>query len=78
MNSNLVNRFEMLRMGYTSKQLDEELTISDQQLIFLLESTRQEYEMKKMAASISMALGGRQNVLETITKSNIKRGKKHG
>jgi hypothetical protein len=45
-------------MGYTSKQLDEEMTYKDIELILTLEGLREEREMKKMASSIAMAFGG--------------------
>jgi hypothetical protein len=46
-------------MGYTSKQLDEDITLADQQLLLALEGPKQEYDMQKMAASVAMAFGGK-------------------
>jgi hypothetical protein len=45
-------------MGYTSKELDEDITLADQQLLLTLEGPKQEYDMQKMAASVAMAFGG--------------------
>lgn len=44
-------------MGYTSKQLDQEMWLSDIELILTLEGHREELNMKKRAASIAMAFG---------------------
>jgi len=54
----LINRFELLRMGFTSKQLDEEMTYKDIELLLVLEGAREEREIKKSAAAIAMAFGG--------------------
>jgi hypothetical protein len=54
----LINRFELLRMGYTSKQIDEELFYKDIELIIILEGLREEREIKKLAAGVAMAFGG--------------------
>jgi hypothetical protein len=48
-------------MGYTSKQLDEEITLADQQLILALEAAKQEYEINKIAAAVAMAFGGKKS-----------------
>jgi hypothetical protein len=44
-------------MGYTSKQLDQEMWFTDIELILTLEGHREELNMKKRAASIAMAFG---------------------
>lgn len=51
-------------MGYTSKELDEDITLADQQLILTLEAPKQEYEIQKMATSIAMAFGGKKDTKE--------------
>jgi hypothetical protein len=48
-------------MGYTSKQLDEEITLADQQLLLTLEAPKQEYEINKTAAAVAMAFGGKKD-----------------
>ena len=45
-------------MGYTSKQIDEELSYKDIELILTLEALREEREIRKSAAAIAMAFGG--------------------
>jgi len=54
----MINRFELLRMGYSSKQIDEELTHKDIELILTLEALREEREIRKIASAIAMAFGG--------------------
>jgi hypothetical protein len=48
-------------MGYTSKELDEDITLSDQQLLLTLEAPKQEYEIHKTAAAVAMAFGGKKD-----------------
>jgi len=45
-------------MGYTSRELDEDITLADQQLLLTLEAPKQEYDMHKTAAAVAMAFGG--------------------
>jgi hypothetical protein len=48
-------------MGYTSRELDEDITLADQQLLLALEAPKQEYEIQKIAAAVAMAFGGKKD-----------------
>lgn len=64
-----VNRFILLRMGYTSKQLDEEMTFNDTQLLLALHAAEEEMEMKKIAAAVAM-------VFSKMSMGGEKRGRR--
>jgi hypothetical protein len=55
-------------MGYTSRELDEDITLADQQLLLVLEAPKQEYEMQKTAAAIAMAFGGKKKDSGEVNK----------
>lgn len=45
-------------MGFTSKQLDEEMNYKDIELLLALEGVREERDIKKTASAVAMAFGG--------------------
>jgi len=53
-------------MGYTSKELDEDMTLADQTLILALEAPKQEQEIQKMATAFAIAFGGKKSNPEGV------------
>jgi hypothetical protein len=45
-------------MGYTSRDIDENLYYKDIELIITLEGMREEREIRKTASAVAMAFGG--------------------
>jgi len=73
-----INRFELLRMGYTSRQLDEDIWLSDQQLLLTLESARLDRDTQRISSAVAMAFGASKESGTKDTRKSKKGVGKHG